>query len=66
MVRMGVANNDNNNEKRQHLGCYLVFLVWMVGANYNVVELIQLFNNIEEWETQERCYRKAIIWKQNI
>jgi len=48
MVRMGVANNDNNNEKRQHLGCYLVFLVWMVGANYNVVELIQLFNNIEE------------------
>jgi len=63
MVRVGVANNNYNNDKRQHLGCYLV---WIVGANLDVVELIQLFNHTGEWQTQERCYRKAIIWKQNI
>jgi len=45
MVRVGVANNNYNNDKRQHLGCYLV---WIVGANLDVVELIQLFNHTGE------------------
>lgn len=45
MVRVGVANNNYNNDKRQHLRCYLV---WMVGANMDVVELIQLFNHTGE------------------